>query len=139
VLRRLLYESDRLLAHVLSHQPLGRTFWQLVVLTVAGAAAYGAVLGGWHGGRLAFYDTVKLPLVLVLTAAVTMIFNWIVALALNVPLRTSQVAVLTLLGLTTASVGLASLAPVAWFFTLCAPPQAPRCPTCPSASCCCGC
>src|SRR6266850_1987870 len=54
-------------------------------------------------------------------AELTLLFSWVAALALNVPLRFAQVAVLTFLALATASVVLLSLAPIAWFFTLCAP------------------
>ena len=85
------------------------------------AAGYGLVLGMWHGARLAAYDAIKLPLVLVLTSTFTVAFSWIAAQALSLPLRFAQVAVLTFLALATASVVLLSLAPIAWFFTLCAP------------------
>src|SRR4029077_8720973 len=51
----------------------------------------------------------------------TVLFSWVAALALSLPLRFVQVVVLTFLALATASVVLVSLAPIAWFFTLCAP------------------
>ena len=121
MLTELLHRRDRLLAHILSNRPLGRTFLELTVVMVVSAALYGIVLGFWHGARLAAYDAVKLPLVLMITSAFTMLFSWIAALVFNVPVRFGQVVVLTLLGLATASVALASLAPAAWFFTLCAP------------------
>jgi hypothetical protein len=121
MLTRLLHDSDRLVAEILSRQPLGRIFWELIVVMVVSAAIYGAVLGLWHGARLAAFDALKLPLVLVVTSGFTMLFSWIAALALGVPVRFGQVAVLTLLALATASVALAALAPAAWFFTLCAP------------------
>jgi hypothetical protein len=120
--RLLLLHRDRLLVRVLADAPLAPTLWRLVAVMIVSAAVYGATLGFWHGARLALYDAVKLPLVLVLTSLVTMFFSWIIALAYNVPLRFGQVAVLTFVALATASLVLVSLAPIAWFFTLCAPP-----------------
>jgi hypothetical protein len=118
---RLLHRREELLTHILSERPLGRTLVELTLVMAIGAAGYGAVLGFWHGPRLAAFVALKLPLVLVLTATFTLFFSWLVALALNVPLRFAQVAVLTFLALATASVVLLSLAPIAWFFTICAP------------------
>jgi hypothetical protein len=63
----------------------------------------------------------KLPLVLLLTSALTLLFNFFVATLLGLSLRFSQVAVLTFLALAVASLLLASLAPVAGFFTLSLP------------------
>jgi hypothetical protein len=118
---RLLHQRDRLLTLILSDRSLTRTLGELTLLMTLSAAGYGAVLGFWHGTRLSLYDAAKLPLVLVLTSTFTMCFSWVAALAMNLPLRFAQVAVLTFLALATASVVLLSLAPVAWFFTLCAP------------------
>lgn len=94
--------------------------WLTAVITIC-AGAYGAVFGMWHGPRLALYVAVKFPLVLIVTAGLTMVFNWVVAAAAGVPLRFLQVAVLTFLTLAIAGVILVSLAPVAWLFTLAAP------------------
>jgi hypothetical protein len=121
MLARLLYRRDQLLTHILSERPLGRTLAELTLLMAIGAAGYGAVLGIWHGTRLAEYDAVKLPLVLIVTSSCTVLFSWVAAVALSLPLRFAQVAVLTFLALATASLVLLSLAPIAWFFTLCAP------------------
>lgn len=121
MLGRLLHRGDELLAHILSEQPLGRTLAELTLVMALSAAGYGAILGMWHGPRLAAYDAVKLPLVLVLTSSLTVLFSWMAAQALSLPLRFAQVTVLTFLALATASVVLVSLAPIAWFFTLCAP------------------
>src|SRR5471030_2754814 len=104
MLTRLLHRREELLAHILSTRPLGRTLAELTLLMAISAAGYGAVLGMWHGVRLAAYDAVKLPLVLVLTSSFTVCFSWVAAVALSVPLRFAQVTVLTFLALATASV-----------------------------------
>jgi len=122
VFMRLLHERDRLLSDVLGDTPLVLLSGSLVVLMVTAAAAYGSVLGIWHGARLAAYDAVKFPMVLLLTSAFTVVFSWIVARAFAVDLRFAQVIALTLVSLATASLVLCSLAPVALFLTLCAPP-----------------
>ncbi|KAB2958525.1 MAG: hypothetical protein F9K16_13255, partial [Thermoanaerobaculia bacterium] len=53
---------------------------------VAGSALYGAVLGSWHGPRLALYAAAKLPLLLLLTALATAAFQELAARALGLQL-----------------------------------------------------
>jgi len=122
---RLLRGLDDLLADAAAGRRLARHGWGLGVRMAACAALYGAVFGGWHGLRLAGYVALKFPLVLLLTSALTLLFSWLAARLLGLPLGLGQVAVLTLLGLAVASVLLASLSPVAWLFIHCAPAPAP--------------
>jgi len=93
----------------------------LAAVMAAGAAVYGLVLGMWHGTVLTLYVAVKLPLVLLATSALTMLLSYVVATLLGLGLRFGQVANLTFLALATASLLLASLAPVAWLFTVSLP------------------
>ena len=65
MLSRLLHRRDELLSHILGPRPLGRTLVELTLLMAISAAGYGAVLGMWHGTRLAAYDAIKLPVVLI--------------------------------------------------------------------------
>jgi hypothetical protein len=118
---QLLSGREQLLDRVLGDETVSSIFWRLLIVMITGAALYGAVLGSWHGARLAAYDALKLPLVLLLTSAFTVFFSWVASRALGISLRFSQVTVLTFIGLATTAVLLASLAPVAWFFTWCAP------------------
>lgn len=104
-----------------SGRALLRTWLGLCLVMVLAASVYGAVLGSWHGKELALYVAVKLPLVLLLTSALTVPFSWTGAALLGLPLRLGQVAVLTFLALAIGGLLLASLAPVAALFTLCAP------------------
>ncbi len=124
-LPRLLQEQEELLADALAGRRLRRHWASLCLAMAAGAAVYGAVLGFWHGPRLAAYAAVKLPAVLLLTSALTVVFSWTVARLSGLALRFGQVAVLTFLALAVGSVLLASLAPVAALFTLCAPAPTP--------------
>lgn len=110
-----------LVDEVVQGRNLLRHWATLTLLMTISAATYGAVLGMWHGGILPVYVSVKLPLVLILTSALTMVFNWLVAVLLGFPLRFGQVAVLTFMALSVGSVLLASLAPIAWFMTISAP------------------
>lgn len=112
---------EPLLADVAAGRNLWRRWLALAGLMSACAALYGAVFGMWHGPELSFYVAVKLPLVLLATSALTVGFAWMGARALGAPLGLGQVAVLTFLALAIASLLLASLAPVAWLFTFCAP------------------
>jgi hypothetical protein len=117
----LLRGADGLLSEVTAGRGLLRSWLGLCLVMVAASAAYGAVLGSWHGSRLAIYVAFKLPLVLLLTSAATVPFSWTGAAILGLPLRLGQVAVLTFLALAAGSLLLASLSPVAWLFTVCAP------------------
>ena len=112
---------EPLLADVMAGRGLGRHWRVLCAVMIAGAALYGAVLGMWHGAELSLYVALKLPLVLLLTSALSVIFAWTAARVLGLPLGLGQVAVLTFLALAVAGLLLASLAPVAWLFTFCAP------------------
>ena len=120
--RSLLAWRGGLLDDVAASERLVEHAGALLAVMVAGAAGYGAVLGEWHGVRLAIYCAVKLPLVLILTTMITIAFSWVAAMLLNVRLQFPQVVVLNLLTLATASLLLVSLAPVAWLFTQAAPP-----------------
>lgn len=91
-----------------------------------GAALYGAVLGGWQGRVLAVYVAVKLPLVLVLTTALTLLLAFVGARVLGLDLALLEVAVLTASALAVASVLLAALAPVAGFLEWACPPPSPE-------------
>ncbi|HEV7240411.1 MAG TPA: hypothetical protein VGQ36_14315 [Thermoanaerobaculia bacterium] len=97
----------------------------LILSTIAFGAIYGAVLGSWHGARLAAYVAIKVPLLMLSTAVITALFNWIVAALLGLRMRIAQTFALTLVPLVIASIVAASLAPVAWFFTQALPGPSP--------------
>jgi hypothetical protein len=94
----------------------------VLVRLVLGAATYGAVLGSWHGGLLALYVAVKLPLLLVSTAAVTALFNTLAARAFGLPLPGFACLRLAFEVLSRAGLLLAALAPAAALFVWTAPP-----------------
>ena len=121
-LSRLLDWRRAILDDVLAGRRLRGHALDLLVLMMLGAAAYGAVLGMWHGPRLALYCAIKFPLVLLLTTVITIAFSWLAAMLLGVPLSFAQVVALNLLALGTAATILASLVPVAWLFTISSPP-----------------
>ena len=97
----------------------------LIVSTIVCGAVYGAVLGSWHGTRLAVYVAIKVPLLMLSTAAITALFNWIIAALLGLRMRIAQTFALTLVPLAIASIVAASLAPIAWFFTQALPGPSP--------------
>ena len=97
---------------------LPRKLTAALTVMVTGAALYGAALGLWRGGAQVAYAAIKLPLVLIATAALTMVFNWMSAVLLGLRLRFAQVAVLSFLALGVAAVLLGSMAPIAWLFAV---------------------
>jgi hypothetical protein len=88
-----------------------------LVVLVLGSALYGAVLGSWRGGTLVVYAAVKLPLVLLVTSALSLVFGFLVAVGLGERLALRAVVQLHLSALAVAALLLASLAPVAGLFT----------------------
>ena len=117
IFKRVVREQASLIDDLANDRSVGARWRELALLMVVSSALYGSVLGWWHGARLASYVAVKLPLVLILTSTFTMLFAWIAARAVGLSLRLAQVGALTFLGLTTASVLLASVTPIAWLFT----------------------
>jgi hypothetical protein len=88
-----------------------------VALTVGCGATYGAALGAWTSPRLAFYAAIKVPLLMLITAAITTLLNWVIASLSGLPLRLRETVILSLMPLAIASLILAACAPVALFFS----------------------
>ncbi|HUO86710.1 MAG TPA: hypothetical protein VM617_04905 [Thermoanaerobaculia bacterium] len=98
---------------------------QAVAVTIVGAALYGAGLGAWHGPRMALYAAVKLPMVLLVTGAATLLFNVLATAVLGERLRPRVAARLTASALASAAGLLGSLAPVAVLLAVTTPPPSP--------------
>jgi hypothetical protein len=99
-----------------------------LAVLVLGSALYGAVLGSWRGATLALYSAAKLPLVLIVTTLLSLVFGFLVAVALGERLSLRAVVHLHVSAFAVAALLLASLAPVAALFTwtLAAPSPAAR-------------
>ncbi len=93
-----------------------------VVAIVAGAGAYGAVMGSWSGPQQAVYAGIKLPLVILLTTLGNGLLNGMLAplLGLNASFRQSLLVVLMTFAI--ASLILGALSPVALFVVWNTPP-----------------
>jgi hypothetical protein len=117
----LLSRTDRLLRDIVVGHRLRGHLLMLTLVMMTASAPYGAVLGLWRSPLMSLYAAIKLPFLLVGTSVVTMSFNWVIARAFSVRLTFMQVAVLTVGALAAASLVLASLTPIAWLFTVCAP------------------
>jgi hypothetical protein len=88
-----------------------------LALLIGGAGLYGAVLGSWHGARLALYAGVKLPLALIGTALLTASIHAVLAAGLGLRLSWLGSLLLCLRALAHASVVLLAVAPIAAWFT----------------------
>ncbi|MBW8865410.1 MAG: hypothetical protein JF609_10930 [Verrucomicrobia bacterium] len=95
-----------------------------VAAIVAGAGAYGAVMGCWRDPLQAVYTGIKLPLVMLLTTAGNGLLNGMLAplLGLNITFRQSFAVVLMSFAIT--SIVLGALSPVALFIVWNTPPLA---------------
>jgi hypothetical protein len=95
------------------------------VVIAAGAGAFGAAMGGWRALEQAAYAGVKLPLILLATAAGNGLLNGLLAplLGLNLRLREAFAAVLTSFSL--AAVILGAFSPLMAFLVWNLPPLKP--------------
>ncbi|HEU4520471.1 MAG TPA: hypothetical protein VFT12_00615 [Thermoanaerobaculia bacterium] len=112
----ILTRRSDLMAAILRDATTGRHLAAIILTISIGGAIYGAALGAWHGPRLAAYVSLKIPILLLGTAGLTSLFNWIIAALLGLPLRFRQTVALSLLPLAVVAVIVASLAPALLFF-----------------------
>lgn len=103
-----------------------RLLTRLSAYTLFGASLYGLVLGFWRAPLQGLYAAVKLPMVLWLTALLSVVFLALLCRLLGVPLTTIQVVLASLYCLAYAAVVLGALAPVAALFQWALPPMAPE-------------
>jgi hypothetical protein len=96
-----------------------------IVVIVAGAGLYGAAMGWWRSPVQALYTGIKLPLIILLTAAGNAMLNAMLAplLGLNIHFRQSFMAVLMSFTISAAILG--SFAPLVAFLVWNAPPMSP--------------
>lgn len=94
-----------------------------IVVIVVGAGLYGAAMGWWRSPVQALYTGIKLPLIILLTAAGNAMLNAMLAplLGLNIPFRQSFMAVLMSFTISAAILG--SFAPLVAFLVWNAPPM----------------
>ena len=99
-----------------------RLVWFCLLAIVAGAGAYGAVVGCWWSPLQAFYVAIKLPLLILLTSLGNGLLNAMLAplLGLNISFRQSLTAVLV--SFAYAALVLGALSPVALFVVWNTPP-----------------
>jgi hypothetical protein len=95
-----------------------------VLAIIAGAGAYGAVIGSWSSPLQSLYAGIKLPLIILLTTLGNGLLNGMLAplLGLNATFRQSLLVVLMTFAV--ASLILGALSPVAWFVIWNTPPLA---------------
>lgn len=93
-----------------------------IFLIIAGAGAYGAMVGAWRSGLQAVYTGIKLPMVFLLTSLGNGLLNGMLAplLGLNISFRQSLLCVLV--SFMFAAVILGSLSPVVAFLVWNTPP-----------------
>jgi hypothetical protein len=89
-----------------------RTAKQLLLMILAGTAVFGAAIGSHHSGLQILYAAIKLPLVILLTAAVCTPVLTALNVALARPANLSHDLLVVLGALARASLILAALAPL---------------------------
>lgn len=95
-----------------------------VLIIVCGAGIYGATLGLWNGERQAVFNTIKFPLLILLTTVGNGLLNGMLAQLLGARLTFQQTLKAILLSFVIASMILGSLSPVTLFLLYNTPPLA---------------
>src|ERR1043166_9090259 len=86
-----------------------------VIAIIAGAGAYGVVIGSWRAPLQGLYTGIKLPLVILLTTLGNGLLNGMLAPLLGLNTTFRQSLLLVLMTFAVASLILGALSPVAWF------------------------
>ena len=102
----------------------GRTAQQILTI-VAGAGAFGAAMGSWRAPEQALWSAVKLPFVLLGTAAGNALLNGMLAPLLGVELRWRETLAAVLTSFTLAAAILGAFSPLMIFLVWNLPPPAP--------------
>ena len=97
-----------------------------VAVIVVGCALYGATVGLWRSPLQAVYVAVKMPLVLLLTAAGNAALNGILAKLLGTGLSFRQTSLAIVMSFAVAAIILASLSPLVLFLLVNTPPLSPN-------------
>ena len=92
---------------------------------VVGCALYGATVGLWRSPLQAAYVAVKMPLVLLLTAAGNAALNGMLAQLLGTGLSFRQTSLAIVMSFAVAAIILASLSPLVLFLIVNTPPLSP--------------
>jgi hypothetical protein len=117
----ILQPSIRILPDIMAQRRAPSLFATLLLLMLGGASIYGVVLGMWRSPLLAAYVAVKMPLLFLVTALLTALINWMIAVLFGISVRLEQSVLLAFTTLAVTAVALASLAPIAWIFTISLP------------------
>jgi hypothetical protein len=92
---------------------------------VVGCAVYGAAVGLWRSPLQAVYVAIKMPLVLLLTAAGNAALNGMLAQLLGTGLSFRQTSLAIVMSFAVAAILLASLSPLVLFLLVNTPPLSP--------------
>lgn len=90
-------------------------FFFYVILIVAGAGLYGASMGFWRGPLQAFYSSVKLPVVVLLTTFGNALLNGMLAPLLGINLRFRESMLAILISFAIAAIILGAFSPLIFF------------------------
>ena len=117
--------DGRLLARIQNGERLGGIAWSSLLAIAIGTGAYGFAFGLWRGLAQALFSAVKLPALIILVAAGTLLLSGMLASVLRARLTVRQTAVCILLSMAVLSVVLGALAPIAIMLAEIAPPPDP--------------
>lgn len=113
--------DDELIRRIRSERDLRSTVYECIAMTCLGLVLYGASMGYWRGITQTYNSSLKLLLVFGGMFAFTTTTNFVLSALMRTHLTTKQVAMSTLVGITTTAIILGAIAPISWLIACHAP------------------
>lgn len=117
----ILRAQTALFEQIYSQKDLSRIIGSMSVLCILLASIYGLVMGMYNGALQSFSSAIKLPILFLLTALICIPSLYTFNVLLGQSFKFLQTVALMVMTLGTTTILLASLAPIAFFFTLTTP------------------
>src|SRR3954462_1417968 len=121
VIERILRDRRGIWRQVVDDRDLPRLTVQMLLSSVLALAAYGAVLGSFHGVLMALTSAVKLPLLFLVTLAICLPTLYLFNLVFGARLSVRQSLSLVMVALTVTAMLALAFAPISLFFLITAP------------------
>jgi len=121
VIERILRDRQGIWQQIVHERDLGQLTVHLFASSAIALAAYGAVLGSFHGPLMALTSAVKLPLLFLATLAICLPTLYLFNLVFGARLSVRQALALVMVAITVTSMLAVAFAPISLFFRITAP------------------
>ncbi|HEX2357994.1 MAG TPA: hypothetical protein VHI50_16250 [Micromonosporaceae bacterium] len=118
VIERILRDRQNVWQQIVDERDLNRLTTDLLASSAAALAAYGAVLGFFHGPLMALTSAIKLPLLFLITLAICLPTLYLFNLVFGARLSVRQAVALVMVAITVTAMLALAFAPISLFFLI---------------------